>query len=278
MLVAATSLHGNHRKYAGDHTISIPSEDDMNAGLIMESREIFTALDIYRCVYKFNWGKVVGLLHPYLVMGNDNINITIAESRWMFGCFPQWTFSSLYTGSISSSAFLTLSRYHSFQHKVRTCGLHEVSVEPVGDERLLELPEEVLEETAHNVELVHLVQHQGAFPADVLLPELLHQPVAPWNAIDPSLQHKTRRDVARGNTVSSLKKNEPHCVNHSRPIVLLQAHPCSYRFLVCNPMHHSGLGHVIKSKHHSGSAHGIREVVFKPVHQSITPRYLTGRF
>lgn len=85
---------------------------------------------------------------------------------------------------------------------MRTRSLHEAWVEAVGDEWLLELAQKVLEEAAHHVHLVRLLQQRwGPFAGDVLLPELLDHPLAPRDAIDPLLQSE-RREVMKEGTRS----------------------------------------------------------------------------
>ena len=71
-----------------------------------------------------------------------------------------------------------------------TTGLHEGSMQPEGDERLLQFPQEVLEKSTDNVDLIHSTEHERPFPINVSLPQRLHHTLTPRNTVDAFLKQR----------------------------------------------------------------------------------------
>lgn len=76
---------------------------------------------------------------------------------------------------------------------VRTCRLHERPVEAEGEQRLLEAPQEVLEEAGDGVDVVHLAEHGHTFAPQELLLQLLDGAVGTGQAVQSSLTRRRRQ-------------------------------------------------------------------------------------
>lgn len=69
----------------------------------------------------------------------------------------------------------------------RTGSLHEGPVEAEGEKRLLEVPQEVLEEASDGVDVVHLAEHGNRFAPQELLLQLLDGAIGARQAVQPGL-------------------------------------------------------------------------------------------
>lgn len=70
---------------------------------------------------------------------------------------------------------------------VRTGCLHEGPVEAEGEKRLLEAPQEVLEETGDGVDVVHLAEHGDSFAPQELFLQLLDGAIRTRQTVQSSL-------------------------------------------------------------------------------------------
>lgn len=75
----------------------------------------------------------------------------------------------------------------------RTTGIYERLVQLEGNQRLFKFPQEVLEEAADCMDLVHLTEHERPFPEKVLLSQLLHQALTSRNAVNSPLYQTVRQ-------------------------------------------------------------------------------------
>lgn len=75
---------------------------------------------------------------------------------------------------------------------MRTCRLHERPVEAEGEQRLLEAPQEVLEEAGDGVDVVHLAEHRDTFTPQELFLQLLDGAIGSGETVQSSLTGRGR--------------------------------------------------------------------------------------
>lgn len=75
----------------------------------------------------------------------------------------------------------------------RTCCLHERPVEAEGEKRLLEAPQEVLEEASDGVDVIHLAEHGHAFAPQELFLQLLDGAIGTRQTVQSSLTREKRQ-------------------------------------------------------------------------------------
>lgn len=83
---------------------------------------------------------------------------------------------------------------------VRTGCVHERLVEAEGEKRLLEAPQEVLEETSDGVDVVHLAEHGDSFAPQELFLQLLDGAIRTRQTVQSSL---TKERTQQFNTLCS---------------------------------------------------------------------------
>lgn len=83
---------------------------------------------------------------------------------------------------------------------MRTGCLHERPVEAEGEKRLLEAPQEVLEETSDGVDVVHLAEHGDSFAPQELFLQLLDGAIRARQTVQSSL---TKQRTQQFNTPCS---------------------------------------------------------------------------
>lgn len=75
---------------------------------------------------------------------------------------------------------------------VHTCCVHEGTVELEGEQRLLQVPQEVLQEAGDGVDIVHLAEDGNSFATEKLLLQLLHCAISAGQAVQSSLRGNKR--------------------------------------------------------------------------------------
>lgn len=112
-----------------------------------------------------------------------------------------------------------------------TWSLHEGLVQSEGDERLLQFPQKVLQETTQHVDVINLIEHERSFPLDESVSELLHQTLPSRNSVQSSLQ--------------TAAHHEPQWTSNSRKdwgrAHLLQPPPLYLSHTLHDQLRHSGM-------------------------------------
>ena len=87
--------------------------------------------------------------------------------------------------STSETATISTILYDTLVH---TCCVHEGTVEVEGEQRLLEVPQEVLQEAGDGVDIVHLAEDGNRFATEKLLLQLLHCAISAGQTVQSSLR------------------------------------------------------------------------------------------
>lgn len=74
---------------------------------------------------------------------------------------------------------------------LRTCSLHEGPVQSEGDQRLIQVPQEVFEQTTNHVDVLDFTEHQPSFTLKEPFSEFLHQTLPSRDPVQTSLHTHT---------------------------------------------------------------------------------------
>lgn len=98
--------------------------------------------------------------------------------------------------AVSVSSILYLRHNRRLYSNVRTCRLHERPVEAEGEKRLLEAPQEVLEQAGDGVDVVHLAEHGHTFAAQELLLQLPDGAIGTRQTVQSSLTEERTQPLS----------------------------------------------------------------------------------